>query len=517
MILMRAVRKLASRYIAVIVAAGLMAAPSLAFADAPPTRAEFGTRADTMFAVVTRHAERLASAPHVAPDRTLPAVFEGLDYDAYRKLRPLPETTRWGEAGNPFGVLPLPRGGLYREAVGVHLIGLDGRIETLTAAPHVDFVDYAAASEADRAELGLSGWRAISRPGVAGDGYEFAVFQGGTYFRAVGKGDVYGVSARALALGAGEAAPEEFPRFTDFWIFEPRRTDDSIEVIALADSERATAAFRFVLRPGSAAAVDVMGEIHPRVDLSEVGVAPLSSMYLRGPADSADTSDTRPQVHDSEGLSIIAANGEHVWRPLANPAQVQVSSFAGTPMRFGLEQRSRTPEAYVDGEARYERRPSVWIEPQGDWGAGEVRLLEIPTTNEYADNIAAFWRPAEPLAAGKAHRIAYRLHFDDAPAAGAGAQVIATHIEPAPESTDTHRITIDFEGGQLGGADALLPDVWATSGAVSNIRVTRAAKTRARLSFDLAPGAAQAIELHAALVRHDLQLTETWLFRWTPE
>lgn len=508
-------RLLASRMSVGVVAVGLVALPATAFA--PAFADETPSPADLLFDLVSGTAASLAAEPYAAPDDDLPAAFDGLDYDGYRKLRPLPETTIWGKAGQPFGVLPLPRGGLYRETADVHLVSQDGEVETLTAAAHIDFVDYPAASGAERQALGLSGWRAITRPGIAGEGYEFAVFQGGTYFRAVAEGQVYGVSARALAIGAGAAAPEEFPHFTDFWVFEPRGTDDSLEVIALADSESAAAAFRFVLRPGSAAAVDVEGEIHPRVDFSEVGVAPLSSMYLHGPADPHARTDARPLVHDSEGLSILAANGEQVWRPLNNPAATQVSTFAGTPLRFGLEQRERRPAAYADGEAKYERRPSVWIEPVGDWGEGELRLLEIPTANEYADNIAAFWRPSRPWAAGEVHTIAYRLRWAAAPAEDGPARVTATRIAAAPESRDLRRILIDFEGAALAGVDALTPDIWATAGEISNVRLARTGTGAARLSFDLDPGGAPVAELHAALTGATPHLTETWLFRWTPE
>lgn len=512
-------RLLACRTVVILVAAGLMAQPALAHEEAAPSAA------DVLFQIISEKAAALAAAPYAPPASDLPAVFSGLDYDGYRKLRPRPETTAWGEAGNPFGVLPLPRGGLYGDAVGVHLVSLEGEVETLAAPSHVDFVDYGAATSAERQALGISGWRAITRPGIAGAGYEFAVFQGGTYFRAVGEGEVYGVSARALSIGTGSGA-EEFPRFTDFWIFEPRRTDDSLEVIALADSDSAAAVWRFVLRPGSAAAVDVVGDVHPRIDFSEVGVAPLSSMYLHGPADPAARIDQRPRVHDSDGLSIVAASGEHVWRPLANPSETQVSSFAGTPVRFGLEQRERRPAAYADAEAKYERRPGIVIEPVGDWGAGEVRLLEIPTANEYADNIAAFWRPAEGWRAGEVRRIAYRLRWGEDISAAGPARVMATRIGLAPESKGLYRFEIDFRGDAL-AAQELATDLWATTGDISNVRLTRRGARDVRLAFDLAPGGAPAVELHAALLRPQAdptqsqltqsQLTETWLFRWTPE
>lgn len=503
-------KQFASRRIAIVMMAGLLAAPAAAFAD------EGISPADWLFAVVSHRAAELASTPYAPSDNRLPAVFDGLDYDAYRKLRPMPETTQWGEAGNPFGVLPLPRGGLYLGPVGVHIVSPERGIASLGSTAHIDFVDFPTADADERSRLGLSGWRAITKPGIAGEGYEFAVFQGGTYFRVVGQSQVYGVSARAFAVGAGQAATEEFPHFRDFWIFKPQGDDSFLDVIALADSQSATAAFRFKLHPGVTASVDVTGEIHPRVDIPEIGFAPLSSMFLRGSADRQDRSDSRPQVHDSEGLSILSANGEHVWRPLANPARLQISAFAGAPARFGLEQRSRAPAAYADSEARYGNRPSIWIQPAEDWGPGDIRLVEIPTANEYADNIAVFWRPAEGLAAGKPLRLSYRLDWGDLPPSDSVARVNASLVELAPESSDTYRITVDYSGPALAEAGPIRPDVWAGVGDISNIRIEQTGAAAFRLSFDLKPGQAQSVELHAALADQNSQLTETWLFRWTP-
>lgn len=502
-------RGLASCLLSGVLAAGLMAPPALAHEDAPST-------AEALFAGAGHEAAVLAAAAYVPPADGLPKAFQGLDYDGYRKLRPRPDRMVWGETGNPFAVLPLPRGGLYNDRVALHFVDASGARHT-GAPAFVDFVDYPWATDGDRRALGASGWRAITKPGQAGAGYEFAVFQGGTYFRVVGEGQIYGVSARALAIGTGSSAGEEFPRFTDFWIIQPATGADSLTFIALADSPSAAAAYRFVLRPGSDAAVEVVAEIHPRIDISEAGVAPLSSMYLHGGADPRAGRDLRPEVHDSDGLSIRTASGEHIWRPLANPRSVQLSAFTGTPAAFGLEQRRREPAAFADAEARYERRPSVWIEPTSDWGAGDIRLLEIPTANEYADNVAAFWRPAAPWPAGSVQRLAYTLCWGDKPSLTDSARVIATNIALAPESRTLQRISIDFSGPASFGTKQLRPDVWSTSGAISNIQVTPVANDRVRLSFDLDPGKSAVIEMHAALADSHSQQTETWLFRWTPE
>jgi glucans biosynthesis protein len=102
----------------------------------------------------------------------------------------------------------------------------------------------------------------------------------------------------------------------------------------------------------------------------------------------------RPALHDSEGLSIHAGNGEWIWRPLNNPKHLAVSNFSvENPRGFGLLQRQRDFSHYEDLDDRYDKRPSAWIEPKGDWGKGTVDLVEIPTADETNDNIVAFWSP----------------------------------------------------------------------------------------------------------------------------
>lgn len=490
---------------------------SLLAAGASPAGADASRPLDRAFTEASQRAAVLAATVYVTPPDTLPTAFQTTDYDAYRKLRPRPEASVWGKLGNPFSVLPLPRGWLYPAPVSIHLVHRDGTVEKLDSPNAVDFVDYPAATDGDRHALGASGWRAITKPGVAGDGYEFAVFQGGAYFRAVGQGQVYGVSARALGLGTGSPKGEEFPRFTDFWVLEPETRDDTLRFVAVSDSPSAAAAYRFALRPGSDAIIDVAAEIHPRVDISEAGVAPLSSMYLHGPADPRVSADKRPEVHDSDGLSVISQSGEAIWRPLANPVRLQGSAFAGTPARFGFEQRQRDLAAYADGEAKYEHRPSVVIEPVGDWGEGDIHLLEIPTANEYADNVTAFWRPTQPWLAGATYSFAYRLHWSNALASTSLARVVSTEVGLAPETNSLRRFDLTFEADAPLPAGLLKPDVWSAGGKLSNIRVARDGDRRARLRFDLEPGAAPVVELHAALGGETSQLTETWLFRWTPE
>ncbi|MEJ1977991.1 MAG: glucan biosynthesis protein [Acetobacteraceae bacterium] len=123
-------------------------------------------------------------------------------------------------------------------------------------------------------------------------------------------------------------------------------------------------------------------------------------MFFFDSNDRTRTDDWRPAVHDSDGLLMATGHGETLWRALANPRALQVSSFADkSPRGFGLMQRKRIFADYEDLESRYENRPCCWVEPVGDWGEGAVVLVEIPTDKESNDNIVAFWRPKQPLQA----------------------------------------------------------------------------------------------------------------------
>ena len=50
------------------------------------------------------------------------------------------------------------------------------------------------------------------------------VFLGASYFRALGAGQHYGLSARGLAIDTVGGQGEEFPRFAEFWIVDLRPT-----------------------------------------------------------------------------------------------------------------------------------------------------------------------------------------------------------------------------------------------------------------------------------------------------
>jgi glucans biosynthesis protein len=364
---------------------------------------------------------------------------------------------------------------------------------------------------------GFAGFRLLGEL-VAEDRFqEYAVFQGASYFRAIGRDLAYGLSARGLALNTAGDGPEEFPVFRDFWIEAAEPGAPTVTVHALMDSPSVAGAFTFRITKGDTTVIEVASRLFPRVDLDQAGIAPGTSMFLFSDINRTRFDDFREAVHDSDGLLMLNGAGEALWRPLTNPQSVQVSAFSdASPRGFGLMQRSRHPGDYNDLVAHYERRPSLWVEPLGDWGPGAVMLVEIPTDKEINDNIVAFWRPAAPLAAGQEHRFDYRLHWTAAaPVEGIVAPVI--HSRTGARVFEDGRIfTIDYAAHPALGTDPTQIEARAStnSGEIATPLVQANPATGGmRLDFTL-KGAGPIAELRAELWRGGRIVAEVWVNRW---
>lgn len=472
-------------------------------------------RADT----VAELARRLAAAPFQAPDTALPGALGQADYDGYRDIRFRPERALWAGDGVPFRAHLFHRGFLFREKVDVYVVD-DGRATPLAFSP--DLFDYGPQAPAFSADdLGFAGFRLHAPLNTPDYHDELCSFLGASYFRAVARGLNYGLSARGLAIGVGESTPEEFPRFRAFWLHRPRPDDATFELHALLDSPGVTGAYRFVIAPGDETVFEVDAQLFPRQTLDTIGIAPLTSMFFFDASDRAGYDDFRPAVHDSDGLGILTGDDEQVWRPLHNPSTVQHSVFVGdAPKGFGLMQRKRNPEDFLDLEARYELRPSAWVEPLDDWGPGGVQLVEIPTVDEYQDNIVAFWRPAEPLQAGQASRWRYRLHWCDAHSWKPElATVSETRTGAVPGQNGAARlIVIDWAGGPLAtlGDDASIDvDVTDSDDRPHNVVAYRNPDTGGwRTSFEWPIPESGAGELRVRLRKGGDVVSETWSYRW---
>jgi glucans biosynthesis protein len=237
--------------------------------------------------------------------------------------------------------------------------------------------------------------------------------------------------------------------------------------------------------------------------------------------------DYRPEVHDSDGLSMESAEGEWIWRPLVNPKRLLVTSFAMTnPHGFGLMQRDRSPASYEDPEAQYERRPSAWVEPVGPWGSGRVELVQIPTPDETNDNIVAYWVPSVAPAPGRPFDFAYRLHWQMAGTMpvtqGWVAQTRRGRGFGKRADGDTNFV-VDFDGPalrNLASDSGLEPVVWADANAEIHernlFRNPVSGAWRMTIRFKRLD-AAKPVELRAYLKQQQSTLTETWSYIVPPE
>ena len=394
---------------AALLATAAQAAEPAPFSPAPFSPAPFSP-APFSPADVLRAARDLARKPYQPPAATLPPAAANLTYDQFRGIAFRMERALWRGQNLPFQLGFFPRGFLYKDRVDIFEV-TDGRAAPLAYSP--DLFDYADPKARVPDDLGFAGFRIHAEINRPGEFDEFVVFLGASYFRAVGRGQFYGLSARGLAIGTGRPTPEEFPRFRSFWIERPQPGVPTLVVHALLDSPGATGAFRFSIRPGDTTVIDVQSTILPRLDIPDAGIAPLTSMYMFSPRDHAATApaDWRTAVHDTDGLARRTGRDEQVWRPLVNPRTLQTTPMQDTdPRGFGLVQRRRAFEDYGDLQVLYGRRPGAWVEPIGAWGEGAVSLVEIPTDTEYNDNIVAAWRP--PRAAPRRQRA--RLHLPPA-------------------------------------------------------------------------------------------------------
>ena len=471
---------------------------------------------------VVNMARTLAKSPFVPPETSLPEALAKLQYDQYRDIRFRPSATIWAQPGRRFRLQTLPLGYLFTTPVEVAIVK-DGKAQHLAYRADMFTAGKLVPEPLPTQDVGFSGFRLLYPINDRRRFDEVAVFQGASYFRSVGRDQAYGLSARGLALKVGDPAGEEFPIFRAFWIEEPQPRSATVVLHALLDSPSVAAAYRFEIRPGRDTVMVVQAVLFPRVDLKEVGLAPETSMFMFSANGRNGVDDFRPQVHDSDGLLVFNGRGEHLWRPLANPARLQINAFEDQqPRGFGLVQRDRNVADYQDFESHFERRPSLWVDPEGDWGEGDVVLTEIPSDAEIHDNIVAFWRPREPIRGGSEFRLSYRLSWGDEPGAARDfLRVQATALGRADVKAPTavRRFVIDYSRGPFQcSTPCPLPQATVTTsaGKVQDVVVSdNPLPFGYRVTFTLDPEKTDLCELRLELKFDDSRRAEVWLYRWT--
>jgi len=484
------------------------------------------------FENVEQAAKTLAAVPYQPPP-PIPEALKKLDYDTWRKIRFKPDSALWGKTKSPFTLQFFHPGFLYDRTVKLNSIDA-GKVAPVVVTK--EMFDYSQVQELKAqlpTEIGAAGFRVHATINTAAYQDEFTVFLGASYFRAVAKGQTYGLSARGVAVNTAEQEGEEFPWFREFWIEKPAKGQKKLTVYALLDSESLAGAYAFTIIPGRATVMDVTSRLYLRTPIKTLGIAPLTSMFLYGEnSPPSGRMDWRPEVHDSDGLLVHFQSGEWLWRPARNPLTLLTSSFEADNVKgFGLFNRDTDFNDYQDIEARYEKRPSLWIEPRGDWGPGKVEMVLIPSDQEIHDNVVAFFSPREQAAPGKPMRFDYRMRWLTAPGGlPPGVMTIATRTSQPDKNS--RFFVVDFLGDKgkpfkkdakaeavvsVGPGGKLLEQQCFRNPATGGFRLTfKIGLDGGTALQNMLPEKRGPIELRAFLKFDDKSVSETWSYAVTP-
>ncbi|MDB5649246.1 MAG: opgG [Hyphomicrobiales bacterium] len=471
-------------------------------------------------AAVVDFARALSKRPYKAPVSSLVDPFASLTYDLYVGIKNKPESLIWPNDNVGFAIEPLHRGFIFSAPMDITIVE-NGVARKLVYSP--DQFDFGRlAVPPNLGDIGFSGFRVLlPRDGGFSD---VAIFQGASFFRARARGQNFGTVARGLSIRTADPRGEEFPAFRSVWIEKPTISGNALVIHAILDSESVTGAYRFTLRPGEATIIDTECTLFARTAVDNVGIATMAGTCVFGPLDRR-RDDIRPAVHEISGLQILNGNGEWLWRPVSNRETLQVSAFIDTnPRGFGFLQRERDFDRFQDDNQHWELRPSLWIEPIGDWGPGDVALVEIPSESEVNDNMVAYWRPKQGLAAGSETYFAYRQFWCWTPPDRPSLAFVAGSRSGRPPGAQSgarrRRFLVDFSGDIFADPQRsaeVTPNLNASPGAISSVRtfLNRERKSL-RVLFDMDAGNETLSELRLVLEAQGKPVSETWLYRWTP-
>ena len=275
-----AARRARRAALGVLAIAALTLLPATVAPTAAAPTATATPRAGFGFEDVAAKAQQLAAGPFKAPPQ-VPEWLTKISYDQWRDIRFRSDQTLWREPPGPVQVQFFHPGLFYDRTVAINLI--EGKKTTpLTFSPSQ--FDYGRNDFASRVpqSLGYAGLR-IHAPFKTPKYYdEVIVFLGATYFRAVGHDQVFGLSARGIAIDTALPSGEEFPYFREFWLATPTAKNKEAVVYALLDSPSLTGAYRFTITPGAQTVVETQGRLFLRRQPQKIGFAPLTSMFFHG-------------------------------------------------------------------------------------------------------------------------------------------------------------------------------------------------------------------------------------------
>ena len=366
-----------------------------------------------------------------------------VDYIAQHEARFRDDRTLWGDLPGDTGIRFFPLSQYSTQPVSIATVE-NGRATPLRYDADMFDAPAGNAVKALGPNAGFAGFRIMN---AARDG-DWLSFLGASYFRAPSPQKQFGLSARAIAINTS-LGKEEFPRFTHFWL--ERTGESSVTIYALLDGASVTGAYRFVSRLGADGVTqDVTAALFPRRPIEELGLMAMTSMFWYDQANRGKGTDWRPEIHDSDILSIASANGTAHARPIINPPTPLVSAFA-----------ERDPKGF----------PTLWAAPSAPLGAGEVRLYSFPTDSEYTDNVVAYWTPSAPATPGQRIDASYRVDWSAARAPASEAlgnevAIVQNVWRGRGDEEGSDRLVIDFAGV----TDGAKPEIWTDISAGTMIK-----------------------------------------------
>ncbi|WP_219321757.1 glucan biosynthesis protein [Methylovirgula sp. HY1] len=492
--------------------------PSADGAEAPAAQQGFALGAPTPFhpGAVAAAAREAAKQPYKKLPNNLPDRLRNLTYDQYVAIRVKSSARIWANENLGFALEPLHRGFIFSAPVEINLVSQGQSRRVIYNNSQFDFGKLGVPSIGD---IGFSGFRVLV-PQSGQKLAEIATFQGASFFRAIAQGQRFGTMARALSIKVADPRGEEFPTIRTFWVERPSLATNALVIHALIDSQSVTGAYRFTLHPGEATIIDTECTLFARTKVDNFGLATMSSTVLSDAIDHRRPDDTRPIIADIAGLQMYTGKGEWLWRPVSNRETLQISTFVDeNPRGFGFLQRDRRFADYQDDDQHWELRPSLWIEPIGDWGAGGMELIEIPSDSEANDNIIAYWRPQQSLAAGSETAFAYRQFWCWNPPERPALAIVTDTRSGRGSTAKRRRFLVEFKGGVLGDPQqsaAAKPVLTAAPGTITLIRTYPAPNNKSyRILFEIDPGNETSSELRLVLEVAGKPISETWLYRWT--
>ncbi len=473
----------------------------------------------------------MSGQPYKGPATPSVEILDQITYEAWGKIKYDNDHALYAEGANRFPVTFFHLGKFFKKAVEIYVVDGEGAREIIYDQSYFDMPEDSVARKLPKG-VGFAGFRFQEAKDSAKYDWrtnDWVAFLGASYFRAIGELHQYGLSARGVALDTAVAdRDEEFPDFTKIYIGP--ESGDTVTIYALLEGHKIVGAYKFAMTRGDGVVMDIEQALFLRGDIVRFGVAPLTSMYWFSETKKPMAVDWRPEVHDSDGLAMWTGTGQRLWRPLNNPPHILASAFSdASPKGFGLLQRDRVFDHYLDG-VFYDRRPSLWVEPLGDWGRGAIHLVELVTDDEIHDNIVAMWVPEKPAVAGSQFNFAYRLHWlANEPYPSELARCVATRLgnggQPGqPRPKGVRKFLVEFLGGPLSDLPfGVKPEMelHASRGTFTDYRIMEAAPDGVaghwRAQFDLAGvEGTDPVEMQCTLKQGDKALSETWMFQYHP-